>query len=317
MVIANWNLEFLAHNAERNYPFAAEAGLKDVTNSFTLPDDFVVGLDMAISSGMSVATSRFFMQQISIFSSGIRLVFAYDTGSAVVQVATATVPRFNFVRNSSYPIYGLPGHTEITGTIMIGRLETLNEQPTGLFSFDLSATNLEPSTIRPCVKGISSIAVANSSGVLSRPFFGDIQLVAGTNIQLSTVVSGDTARIVISALSGEGTIEECVCEGGTPDAPPITRINGIAPDASGNFTILGDNCISFESATNGLKAEDSCCQPCCGNDELEVITRDLERMHEQRTTYELIVRELQSEATKFRTSALSSRLADRRCTDCE
>ena len=43
MPLSQWNLEFLNHNAQRSYPLTDESTKTDTTNSFTIPDDFIVG----------------------------------------------------------------------------------------------------------------------------------------------------------------------------------------------------------------------------------------------------------------------------------
>ena len=46
MPLSQWNLEFLNHNAQRSYPLTADATKQDLTGSFVIPDDFLVGLDL-------------------------------------------------------------------------------------------------------------------------------------------------------------------------------------------------------------------------------------------------------------------------------
>lgn len=315
MPAGQWNLEFLNHNSQRAYPLTADSSGTDITQSFKLPTEFLVGADIAIYPTAGMDTSRFVLRQIGLFSTGVQLVIGYDDGNSILDVATASVPR-SAPRNSAYVLGGVVGFEYITGKVVVGRMEALYEQPAGLFSFDLSGARFEPQVVRPMIQGVSALRISNSTGATSENFYGIIDLVAGTNIQLSTSSAGGVSRVIISALDGSGTIEECVCEGTSAALPCIKTINGVAADAQGNFNIVGDNCIDIASTGNGLKITDSCCQPCCGCDELEAITRDLERFNQQRVTYELYVDQLSSEVGRMRTSTLGSRLGDRRCLDC-
>lgn len=317
MPLSQWNLEFLNHNAQRSYPLTADATKQDVTGSFTIPDDFLVGLDLPVSPAMDMETGRFFIRQLGLFASGVQLILAYDTGAEIYDVASALIPASGDLRNKVFALGGIDPYDDILGKVVVGRIDTIQLQPSGLFTFDLAGSRIEPQAVRPMIKGISSMRIANAAGTVSERLYGDIELVAGNNIQLSTVANNTETKIIISALSGEGTIEQCVCEGDAAEIPCIKTINGIRPTPDGNFNFIGDDCLNFASIANGLKLTDSCCQPCCGCDELESITRDLERFAGQRAALELFVNQLAAETATFDTTVLGARLGDRRCLTCE
>ena len=54
MPIGIWNLEWLNHNSQRSYPLAEDATKTDITGTFTLPDDFILGLYFPIHAGLDV-----------------------------------------------------------------------------------------------------------------------------------------------------------------------------------------------------------------------------------------------------------------------
>jgi hypothetical protein len=316
MPLSQWNLDFLNHNSQRSYPLTSEATRQDVTASFEIPNDFLVGLDLPVSPAMDMETGRFFIRQIGLFSSGIQLIIAYDTGTSLIDVATGLISTIDPIRNKVFAINGIGAYTDISGKVIIGRVDTIQEQPSGLFSFTIEGTRIEPQAIRPMIKGISALRISSAIGDVSQNFYGDIELVAGSNIQLSTAVNGSETKIIISALSGEGTIEQCICEGEAAAIPCIKTINGISPTTTGNFNFIGDDCLHFNPVINGLKVTDSCCAPCCGCEELEAITRDLERFATQRNALELFVNQLAAETATFDMTVLGSRLGDRRCLTC-
>jgi len=317
MPLSQWNLDFLNHNSQRSYPLTAEATKQDVTASFEIPDDFLVGLDLPVSPAMDMETGRFFIRQLGLFSSGIQLIISYDTGDSLIDVATGLISTTTPIRNKVFAINGIGAYTDISGKVIIGRVDTIQEQPSGLFSFTIEDTHIEPQAIRPMIKGISAMRISSGTGGTSQNLYGDIELVAGTNIQISTAINGSETKIIISALDGEGTIEKCVCAGEAVAIPCIKTINGIGPTTAGNFNFVGDDCISFAPVTNGLKVADSCCAPCCGCEELEAITRDLERFATQRNALELFVNQLAAETATFDMTVLGARLGDRRCLTCE
>lgn len=317
MPLSQWNLEFLNHNAQRSYPLTAEATKADTTGSFVIPDDFLVGLDIPVSSAMDMETGRFFIRLLGLFASGVQLIVAYDTGSELIDVGTSLIPTNTTARNRVFALGGVEPFDDIVGKVVIGRMDTIQLQPSGLYTFNFAGTGLEPQAVRPMIKGISSMRVANAAGTVSQRLYGDIELVAGTNIQLSTSQTSTATTITISALDGEGTVTPCVCEGDAADIPCIKTINGIPPTTGGNFNFVGDDCLTFNPITNGLKLTDSCCAPCCGCAELEAITRDLERFASQRSALELFVNQLAAETSTFDTTVLGARLGDRRCLTCE
>lgn len=317
MPLSNWNLEFLNHNSQRSYPLAADATKTDLTNSFVIPDDFLVGLDLPVSPAMDMITGNFFIRQLGLYASGIQLILAYDSGAGLIDVASTLIPSYQFTRNKVFTLGGIEPFDDIIGKVVVGRLDTIQLQPSGLFSFDLAATRIEPQAIRPMIRGISSLRIANANGVLGEKLYGDIELVAGRNIQLTTINTASETKIVISAISGEGTIADCSCTGEASNAPCIKTINGIAPAPDGNFNLVGDDCLTFSSVSNGLKLTDSCCAPCCGCSELEAITLDLERFNAQRGALEQFVNQLLAENTAFSTTVLGARLGDKRCINCE
>jgi len=317
MPLSQWNLEFLNHNAQRSYPLTDESTKTDTTNSFIIPDDFIVGFGLPVSTAMDMESGRFFIRQLGAFASGYQLTIAYDTGTEINDVGTALIPSTGVNRNTAFAVGGIEPFDDIVGKVVVGRVDTISEQPTGLYTFNLEDTRFEPAVIQPMIRSLTGLRVSNASGTTSDVFYGDIELIAGANMQISTISSSSETQIIFSALDGEGTVETCVCEGEAAEIPCIKTINGISPTTDGNFNFIGDDCLTFTSTESGVKVTDSCCAPCCGCEELEAITRDLELFNTQRGELTLFVNTLASEATTFGTTVLGARLGDRRCLTCE
>jgi hypothetical protein len=89
-----WNLEWLNANAQRRYPVTIDSSSADDTDTFELPSDFLVGLDIPINSGLNVDPSRFFIRQIGAYATGYSVVVGYQptSGDAVI-VGTALIGR--------------------------------------------------------------------------------------------------------------------------------------------------------------------------------------------------------------------------------
>jgi hypothetical protein len=317
MPLSQWNLEWLDHNSQRNYPLADDATGADITGSFQLPEDFLVELDIPIHSAMDMDPAKFFIRQIVAAGTGYSIIVSYSGSSGVQDVASANIPKSSHTRWSTYALGGISPFDDTVGKVTINKLTSIEDQPTGVWDFSVSGTRITPDVVRPIIQGVQSLKVQSGTSTSQR-FYGDVELVAGSNIQITPVmVSEGVSKIIISALNGEGTIEPCICEGDTDVLPCIKTINGIQPTPLGDFNFIGDDCLEITESTNSLKIEDVCCAPCCGCTELEAITQDLERFNQQKVNLEFFVSDLQSSVTGMDMVVLGARLGDKSCITCE
>jgi hypothetical protein len=248
---------------------------------------------------------------------GFQLTVAYSTDTSIVDVAGAIIPSGVAERNSTFDLNGIYPFDDVKGKVVVGRTDSISTQPTGLFNFTLATARLEPQTIRPAIQGISSFRLITAGGTPGARLYGDIELVAGRNMQFSSSYTSSGATILISAISGEGTVEECLCEGESAPLPCIRTINGIPGTPDGNFSIVGDNCLTIAPESNGIKITNVCAQPCCGCEELAKITAELEAFRAQRSTLEHFVTALEAESRAFSVTVLGARLGDRNCQNCD
>lgn len=312
MPLRNWNLDWLVHNAARAYPLSAECTGTDTTGSFTLPKDFIVGLELPVNAAIDADPDSFFIHQIGAYSTGYTVIVAYDDGASYIDVATALIPRYNFVRNSTYALGGIAPFDDTVGKITIGRLETLDLQPSGMWTFDHTTARLEPDCIRPILRGISSVLVRNGTEQSVR-MTGDIELVPGRNIELTVDAVAGTIRI--DAVEGANLTEPCTCLG--DDSPCIKQVNGVRPTADGKIHLVsGSDCVQITSTGNQVQITDTCSKPCCGCDELEAITRDLERFLTERNTLTKFLDQLQVAVQGMSLTVLGTKLSDRGCITC-
>lgn len=317
MPVGNWNLEFLNHNSQRHYPLADTASGADTSNSFVIPDDFIVELDLPIHAGMNVSSGRFFIKRIDAYSIGYAVIVGYmPTAGSAVDVATALIPRQSFdgaQKNVVFALGGIGDFADTVGKIVIGRLTAIDMQPPGSWSFTLTNGQLDPDAVRPSIRGVSSLTLINGTQT-SEKLYGDIELVAGTNCQLvPIVVAGQDPKIRINFIQGEGSVEDCVCYGDAAVTTPIKTINGVSATSAGGFNFVGTDCLQVVPIANGIKFVDTCASPCCGATELERITQDLERLAQQAANIQGFVDRLQISVVTMDMVVLGSRLSDRNC----
>lgn len=319
MPLSTWNLEWLNHNSQRNYPLADDASGYDSTGTFQIPDDFLVQLDIPIHSAMDMDPAKFFVRQIVAASTGYSIIVSYQGADGIQDVASSHIPTVSHTTEyKTYSLGGIEPFDDTAGKVTINNLGGINKQPAGVWNFDVDGSRISVDTVRPIIRGVQSLRVsASGGGSESTRLYGDVELVAGDNIQLLPVISSGSSKIVISAIDGEGTVEPCVCEGDADDLPCIKTINGVSPTPAGEFNFIGDDCLQFTGGTNAVSVEDQCCAPCCGCTELESITKDLERFLQEKTNLQIFVQDLKSSVTEMNLTVLGARLGDKGCITCE
>lgn len=312
----HWNFQWLNHNSQRAYPLTTRASKLDITGLVRIPDSFILGLYFPVHAGENVQPDRFFLRTLLINPTGYNVAVGYDTGEEVPPiVASINIAKSTHTENRMYAFPGVDDFADSIGQIVIGTLDEIDQLPPGLYRFTPEAGELEVDAIRPMIRGVSSITLVNGSDRSER-LYGDIELIAGNNIRLTPVVTeGSDPQVVISAISGEGLNEDCVCAEDEV-GPCIRTINGIPPLPSGDFRMIGDECLLLNPITNGLRLEDDCSQPCCGCDKLDDINARLDAFGNQITTLNNFVGRLQTEVTQMAQVVLGSRLSDRGCITC-
>jgi hypothetical protein len=317
MTLGLWNIEWLNQNMSRAYPLVDWATRQDTAGAITLPDDFLVGFYFPISAGVNVAPERFFLKELGVYSLGYTLGIGYDDGVAPPALAaTVSIARSTHTENRSYAVAGTGNFDDCIGTIVIGRLDNIDQLPPGQYTFDLDGAGFEVDCIRPMIRGISSLTVRTGQTSGTR-LYGDIVLSAGENMRITASGTGGSSTITFSAIDGEGLTDSCTCED-TENTPPCIRtINGIPPTADGNFRLLGDDCLTLSAITNGLQFADTCSKPCCGCEELNAILQQLDRFTDGAKTLQLFVNRLSGEVTQMSQVVLGSRLGDTGgCIEC-
>ena len=308
------DLEFVDHNSERAYPLASDATGADASGTFVLPKDFLVGLRLPINWRMNVSPQKFFLRSVLLRDAGCSLTFAYNGISGAVDVASVNIPLATASRYAQYTLSGLGDYSDSRGFVIISSVENLKKQPAGSFTFNFADARLEPDVIVPAIRNLSGLRVF-SAGVESSLLTGVGRLTAGSNIRLTAEALGEGEhRVVISAISGEGLTEECVCY---DDGDPVTSVNGIPP-TNGGIALLGNNCFEVSAGEAAVIVKNLCSQPCCGPEDLVKLTEVAESLWSKSTTLENFLVTLEARSTATDMIFLGSRLGDRTCTpDCE
>lgn len=316
MPLSTWNLQWLNHNAQRAYPLVDWGNRQDQTASITIPNSFMVALRFPVHAGHDVEAHKFFIKALTIYPTGYNIGIGYDDGSGDPPlVGAVNIARSLHTENRSYAIPGVDDFDDSVGKVAIGALDEIDLLPPGRYIFDYEGAGLETDCIDPQTRGITSLAVVTASGEVSSRVYGDIELVAGENMQINlSQVDGLASQIIFNAIEGEGLNEVCVCD--VTGGQCIATINGIPPLPDGNFRIVGDNCLEVSPISHGIQLADTCSQPCCGCEELEALINQIDRFADGVVTLQGFMERLSAEVEEMSQVVIGSKLGDQGCVTC-
>lgn len=315
MAVVNWNLEWLNHNENRAYPLASDATREDQSGTFKLPNSFFVDMTLSVSpSVVNFQPSGFFIYQLGSLPSGFSVIVGYKPETTAAQrVATFNVDRASFIPYSSYRLRGVDNFSDVEGYVTLGHLSEIDAQPPGLFTFDLAGGRLEVSAIHPQIRGVTGIRAVNNNNE-SDVMRGVVKLIAGRNCRLTLDVPTSTVRI--DFIDGAGTVAACDCDTDITIGSPVYTINGVAPDSSGNFNLVGDECLTLTGLSGGIKLIDKCSQPCCSCPEYAAVKSALQLIDAKLRTVENFATRLDSAVSQFSGTILSTTIKDRLPDNC-
>src|ERR1035437_6229882 len=294
-----WNSDWISSNSQRRYPLHEGVAPWDTAQSFRIPDDFIVDLIWPVQPDPSIDPTLFHVLTISIFGNGIVVTLGYNGDP----IGSATIPVTGFVPNSSYMIAGTGICFDSIGKIVIGTLDTVL-QTAGSYTFTPAAAPLETTVVKPMLRNIAALYLQNGTE-MGPPIQGDVVLVAGQNTQfrLTPGVGGGPDTITWDAV-GSGLTADCFCAE-NPNTPIIKTINGVGPDSAGNLDILEDSCLKVvpQPASNTVQLQDECCQPCCGCQELNVVSTALTYANNQVLALETLAGKLEGAIGQLQAAA--------------
>jgi len=285
---------WLNQNAGRTYPLSEEATRKDITDSYDLPDDFLVDMILPINAALDYDPSAFYLSKLAVFGIGVTAEFSYWTGTAAALVGRVTVDVNTFDENKTYILNGQDDFEGVVGKVVVGRIDTVFERA-GVFEFDLAGGRIESSVIVPDIRGVTGMRVLDGDDI-GELFQGDIAFEPGANMRFTIADFGGVTVLQISAINGEGTIADCECQGEVALSGPVRTLNGVPPDSLGNINLIGDDCLKItpQATDNQVQLVDECSKPCCGCPELETLVEDQKRVRDQVQTLVNLVGRLES-----------------------
>ena len=258
--------EYLSANSVRAFPLSQSGTRLDTTNSIKLPDSLIVSA--AINATPDYVGGYFYISSLVSVPDSVSVVLSYQTSTGETRDICEITANASHVENTAYPIVGTGYDLSVSGSITIGGTDDAKRNVSGQFDFLPSTTRLEADCIFISVPQVKYVEMFSGTTSIGQ-FSGVLKLRAGRNIRLRYAAGGSDV-IIIDAIDGLNltpALDEC--NQLSVLGPPILTINGIPPDAAGNFTIDGSECIEVAEGTNGLTITDTCASSCCGCTELD------------------------------------------------
>lgn len=254
------SLDWSSLNALRRYPLREGVSALSDNGYFSIPDSLITDITICASSDI---TKRYFISKIiNKISSFVLEISDFNqtvVGTLEIETNTHTEDKDYYftINEESYAGANIK--------ITIGSLKDLNNQPAGLFNFDSTATEFEPRTIIPGLRGIDRMIFVDSEKK-AYALSGDITIITRNNLKFSE----EESDIYLDAADDLGLNKKCTLTN------CVKTINGVAPNSSGDIGLIGVNCIRISNPIDyTIELEDTCCTPCSGCDEIETLTSRL------------------------------------------
>lgn len=281
------NLEYENLNSLRSYPIRDGLSKTDNSGIFTIPNDFIVDIQIAATGQ---ASARFYISQI--INEINQFVISVSDSSNIV-VGTFIIPTAGFVQNSTYVLQTISGaYASANGNITINSLTSSLNQPAGLFDFTISATELLPRVITVSIEAVNAISFTDINGTL-QTLTNIVNIEARNNLRYS--FDSFNSILILDAGNGLGLNTTCTT------ATCIQSINGVTPDPdTGNISFIGLGCSTVSATTPAtLTLEDTCCTPCTGCEDLSVLTQRVNQLENSFNNLTSFYQNLNSEANSF------------------
>lgn len=283
-----WNQNWYVENLQRPYPLRYGVSARDTLNRISIPEDLLVQMQI-ISVGHDPL--RYYISQIRYFGSSIAIVISSFSGSASVQVAEFLIP----MSAEPFSSFNVAGSFSTSASCTIGELTTIRDWPAGVYDFTFENAALEFDVGRPSVVGVSQFYVKNGDSTVAATQ-GVVVLTAGSNVKLltSTTTVGDNrlaTLVSVNAAANPAYVKGCECVG-QPTTKPITSINGLFPNANGDFTLSAAGAYQFKADANGVSFINAATEPCCGCDQLDAVFQDVREFANAASSLEEFIRKL-------------------------
>lgn len=272
------DIDWINTRAAQSFPLSQTASGLD-KNGNRLPDSFLLDLQLLLPSKYDQDLSgAFYISSIQDRSGTFTVVISYhpanapanssqDIQCAICSGISKSLTVTSSITERTYVIVPLQTNTgllqqnpwlnKITGNLCVGNTATY----TGGSMFFLYDGSVIHSSCIKFMGGDHLEGIKIGEQLLT----GVVQFVAGQGI--SFTVQNNTVKISVDQIALQNKWNDIVTTyfSDNYDQPltPIKTINGLQPDANGNITITGLECVQVSNLSHGISIKNTCARPCC------------------------------------------------------
>lgn len=288
-------MEWLDGNMHRNYPIADSCTCTS-NSGIVLPSTFLVDMDITVPVSSNGSTDKFFISAVLRHGDSFTVEISYHGASGDILCARSN-PVSIALRNTD-PIEGGTGQQAVpsrvialnsvavddtdykwlealTGSLIVGScidMQNIGNLTFPYMSGNTGVTHILSVRVHTLPAGISSITAVDSANG-STVIRDNLVIQAGDGVDFNVYRDWQSGTMVLEIFrrnAGEGgipynSIDDVVNAVLSQIGQPVTRINGVAPDDDGNFSIQGDDCTAVEVNGHGVFVRNPCAKPCCGD----------------------------------------------------
>lgn len=273
-------LEWCDGNMHRNYP-VVDSKTPVSLSGVTLPSSFLVDIDLHAPGLSEDDLCGLYVSRIDRLQDSLQVVIGLhradgDTDCGVSSPIPLSTRAVSDIPSRTFAVTPLSGGAvALAGSLIVGTCADMLALGNLTFSHDTS--EIISLRVHTYSSGVDSLTI--EADAVRDLLQGNIVLRAGDGVSLSvseeTVDGEDMAVVTVSRVPtdaetalGITTVDEAVAAITAELGMPVRRINGVAPDASGNVTIAGGDCTDVTVSGNVVSISNPCSKPCCDDSSL-------------------------------------------------
>ena len=264
--------EFTDKNLHRSFPLEDSAAGNDTSGSFVLPTSLITDMFLCVPNIVEVDVEKFYISSVIARRATIEISLSYDDPQTPeplgafkgIVVGAAMQSTYLFSPSKVEAVSPLSALYLMTGQVTIGIPEETSRL-LGVWRFDPDETLISPTRIARGLINVQYIQIGN------RLLSGTVKFKEGANVTLDVQTAGDVSTVTIDVedTSSVSIINDAdvVTALTNSTGVPIRSINGLLPDVSRNYEILGGDCTEITPLAAGISIGNPCATPCCPEDE--------------------------------------------------
>jgi len=271
--------EWLDTNLHRNFPLTDSATAQDTSGTLDFPTSLISDFFLCVPP--YTQTDKYYIKSVVFRRFTLDIEIGYDGDGQELTIGyfndiptDQTMHSVYYFEPAPQTLANYKPFTIASGVVVIGLTEAATNSP-GKWSFQSDDTPILASRVN------TGLAVVNSLMIGSKIFTGNLILKEGAGVtltpsydaatyQTTITISADirtSSELAIPLVSDASIMANLVATYGQP----ITNINGVVPDTSGNFTLRALDCTEINDISNGVALSNPCSLPCCDKAMLDTI----------------------------------------------